>query len=89
MVTGWAQINDIWYLLRPDGSMVTGWAIITDKWYYFNRDGSMKTGWFQDTDKKWYYFQNDGSMAVEITTPDGFQVGEEGVWLKGKSDDRT
>ncbi|WP_320992610.1 N-acetylmuramoyl-L-alanine amidase family protein [Hungatella sp.] len=89
MVTGWAQINDRWYLLRPDGSMVTGWAIITDKWYYFNRDGSMKTGWFQDTDKKWYYFQNDGSMAVETTTPDGFQVGEEGVWLKGKSDDRT
>ena len=82
MVTGWAQINNIWYLLRPDGSMVTGWAFTADKWYYFNQDGSMRTGWFQDADNKWYYFQNDGSMAMETTTPDGFQVNGEGVWIR-------
>ena len=82
MVTGWAQINNIWYLLRPDGSMVTGWVFTADKWYYFNQDGSMRTGWFQDADNKWYYFQNDGSMALETTTPDGFQVNGKGVWIR-------
>ena len=42
----------------------------------------MRTGWFQDADNKWYYFQNDGSMAMETTTPDGFQVNGEGVWIR-------
>ncbi|MVX64622.1 hypothetical protein GKZ28_13060 [Clostridium chromiireducens] len=31
---------------------------------------------------KWYYYYNDGTMAINTTTPDGFKVGADGVWIQ-------
>ena len=46
----------------------------------------MKTGW-QIIDEKWYYFSTvsdgfKGSLQVNTTTPDGYKVGADGVWIQ-------
>ena len=81
MKTGWIQYSDKWYYLDSDGAMKTGWVQDKDKWYYLDTTGSMKTGWVQDKDK-WYYLNSDGSMAVNTTTPDGYAVDADGVYVK-------
>ena len=58
-----------------------GWFKDNNNWYFF-KDGIMKTGWLQDKDGKWYYLKNDGSMASNETTPDGFKVDNNGVWIQ-------
>lgn len=51
-------------------------------WYYQNDDGSyQKNGWFQDRDGKWYYFDANGYMLANTTTPDGYQVGNDGAMI--------
>lgn len=71
MMTGWVKDNlGNWYYLNPTsegvyGSMVTGWNLIDGKWYYFNING--------DGFK--------GTMLYDTTTPDGYQVGKNGVWV--------
>ncbi|MCG4746595.1 hypothetical protein L0N08_14330 [Enterocloster aldenensis] len=34
----------------------------------------------QDTDGKWYYFNEASEMVTGQTTPDGYEVGDDGVW---------
>lgn len=31
---------------------------------------------------KWYYFNKDLTMLVNTTTPDGYKIGADGVWIK-------
>lgn len=72
MVTGWFKDNlGNWYYLNPTssgvyGSMVTGWNLIDGKWYYFNE----KSDGFK------------GTLFVDCTTPDGYQVDNNGVWIQ-------
>lgn len=40
-LTGWQQINDIWYYFDFTGYMKTGWQAIDGSWYYFDNDGAM------------------------------------------------
>ena len=43
-VTGWKQIEGIWYYFDAAGLMQSGdWRQIGSKWYYFYADGSMAT----------------------------------------------
>lgn len=79
--TEWIVSNGHWYYLNAGGPMATGWIVYKDKWYYLNPDGSMKTGWIQYNDK-WYFLKADGDMAVNGTTPDGYQVDQNGVWIQ-------
>ncbi len=79
--TEWIVSNGHWYYLNAGGPMATGWIVYKDKWYYLNPDGSMKTGWIQYNDK-WYFLKADGDMAVNETTPDGYQVDQNGVWIQ-------
>jgi len=39
------------------------------------------TGW-QQINGKWYYFNQDLTMAINITTPDGYKIGVDGVWIQ-------
>ena len=80
-----------WYYFDANGYMVTGWHKDGDQWYYLNpkSDGSMGvmvTGWKQ-IDNIWYYFNTaagnpKGAMLKNTTTPDGYQVGADGAWVK-------
>ena len=82
-VTDWLLGPDgRWYFLAPDGVMKTGWLQLGGAWYFLNADGAMANGWVQGADGKWYYLQPDGRMAVDMTTPDGYYVDSDGVWVQ-------
>lgn len=83
-----------YYFFDKDGKMLTGFQNFKDgeKEYkrYFGPDGAMKFGW-QEVDGKWYYFagKNDakhlyGQMYVNEKTPDGYEIGEDGIWKEKK-----
>lgn len=81
LVTGWVKIGDYWYYLDSTGTMYQEkWFKDTNgKWYYLDENGRMLTGW-QKIKNKYYCFENDGSLYVNCTTPDGYEVDENGVW---------
>ena len=81
-----------WYHFDSRGYMQTGW--FTDKdghIYYLNpvsdgTQGRMFTGW-NLIDGKWYYFNTvsdgmKGALFINRTTPDGYRVDAEGVWVQ-------
>ena len=90
MYLEWNGRND-WYFFNPDGHMATGWLQQDGMSYYLHNvsDGTMGhmyTGWHQ-IDGKWYFFNEvsdgtKGKMLVNTTTPDGYQVGADGVWIQ-------
>ncbi|WP_110322081.1 hypothetical protein [Hungatella effluvii] len=49
-------------------------------WYYADETGVRVTGWVK-SGEKWYYLNEDGKMAVNLTTPDGYKVDENGVMI--------
>lgn len=82
-VTDWLLGPDgRWYFLDKAGVMKTGWLQIGSTWYFLNADGAMAVGWVQGADGKWYYLQANGAMAAEVTTPDGYYVDKDGVWVQ-------
>lgn len=88
-----------YYFFDGSGKMYTGFQIFVDDdetefKRYFGSDGAMKFGW-QEIDGKWYYFSEKngnghryGQMYVNEKTPDGYEVGEDGVW-KDKKETQT
>ena len=90
----WQYINwngtNNWYYFNADGSMAVGWISLDGQWYYLHAEsdgtrGHMYTGWHQ-INGKWYYFHNvsdgtRGRMLTDTTTPDGYKVGPDGVWI--------
>ena len=78
-------------LSDPEGKRVSympGWFQDTDGWRYIQKNGYyLANSWFQDTDGKYYYFNtvSDGTRGAlyrNRTTPDGYQVGADGVWIQ-------
>lgn len=59
------------------------WKQDNTGWWYQNDDGSYPTNTWQEIDGKQYYFGNDGYMFHDTTTPDGYQVGSDGIWDQG------
>lgn len=67
--------------LSVENRTATGWAYDAVGWWYQKRDGSYITSsWLEDRDGKWYYFDERGYMLINTTTPDGYWIGEDGVW---------
>ena len=81
MQTGWIKENGTWYYLNKSGAMQTGWVKENGTWYYLNQSGSMETGWFTVSDK-WYYANESGALAINTTTPDGYNVNADGEWVE-------
>ena len=88
MRTGWIQDDKgLWYYMSDTqgssyGAMVKGWIFSAGKWYYLSPvTGSMMTGW-QEVEGNWYLLAGDGSLYVNTTTPDGYPVDANGVWLR-------
>lgn len=68
------------FLFTPNRT-ATGWSYDEIGWWYQKRDGSYITAsWFEDRDGKWYYFDERGYMMTDATTPDGYWIGEDGVF---------
>ncbi|MDO4266210.1 MAG: SpaA isopeptide-forming pilin-related protein [Eubacteriales bacterium] len=80
-----------WYYFDENGRMKTGWLEYEGETYYLNPEsvgirGRMITGW-KEIDGKWYYFSDisdgkRGKMLKGTETPDGYQVGADGVWIR-------
>lgn len=80
-----------WYRFNEAGYVETGWFHDGVNWYYLHdvsdgNLGSMYQGWHQ-INGKWYYFSTRedgprGAMLHDTTTPDGYRVGGDGVWVQ-------
>ena len=78
--------------MTPDGyyvnslgektSYIPGWYKDGNYWRYIRKSGYyMQNGWLQDPEtEKYYYFNMAAVMETNTTTPDGYYVGEDGVW---------
>ena len=78
----WIKDNVGWWYRYADGTYPTnGWLQIGGIWYCFDSVGYMRTGWIQ-AGNAWYYCDtNSGAMLTNTTTPDGFKVDANGVWI--------
>lgn len=76
------MINNEIYCFMDNQYMVSNnWYSIGGIWYFFRPSGGMaKSRWVQ-TNGYWYYVDGNGSLAVNTTTPDGFKVDGNGVWV--------
>lgn len=77
----WFYYKNGWYYLNETGAMEKGWLEVSNKWYYLDQDGKMEKGWVQ-VDGKWYYLDESGALLTNTTTPDGYKVNRDGVWVK-------
>lgn len=80
---GWVLKDTKWYYLNKEGHEVKNdWIQYKNQWYYLDSTGTMVTGWTQ-WKGTWYYLNaSNGDMAFSSVTPDGYEVGEDGAWLK-------
>lgn len=79
----WIKDNVGWWYRYADGSYpANGWLQIGGIWYCFDSVGYMRTGWIQTANGNWYYCDlTSGAMLTNTTTPDGFRVDANGVWI--------
>lgn len=85
-----------WFRFNEHGIMVTGWYTDVDGLKYYLSEqsdgalGHMVTGWKrlkdENGEEQWYYFNTvsdgtKGKLLRAVTTPDGYQVDENGCWI--------
>lgn len=88
LLTGWKQVEGLWYYLNPNGVMATGWIKDKEKWYYLNEKGVMLSNCNIEIKGKTYSFNSDGAMNENILSDKGADyIGRwEGLWLKADYD---
>lgn len=72
------------YYFYDWGGMANDWWLETEDggWYFFDGSGAMKISSWVQWKGLWYYLTDSGRMAVNTTTPDGYYVNANGVWVK-------
>lgn len=81
---GWKKAADNvrWWYQNADGSYpASQWKSVDEKWYYFDAEGYMATGWIKVGGLD-YCLAPDGALYVSCTTPDGYNVNADGVWIQ-------
>lgn len=81
---GWQKAADgiRWWWQNADGSYpASQWKDVSGKWYYFDAEGYMLTGWIKVGGLD-YCLAPDGTLYVNCTTPDGYNVDANGVWIQ-------
>ena len=84
----WKRNQVGWWYEYSNGTYPSnGWLKINNLWYCFDASGYMRTGWIQAGDGKWYYCDpreggTQGAMLTNTTTPDGYRVDANGVWIQ-------
>ena len=77
----WVLDSKGWWYKRTDETYpMAEWLEDKGKWYFFDQEGYMKKGWVF-WKEKWYYLGENGDMLVDTTTPDGYKVDKEGVYI--------
>ena len=76
-------INGKKYWFDSDGNMARGWRQDTSgSWYFMEEDtGTMNASAWLKYNGLWYYFGSDGKMLTNTTTPDGYVLNSDGVWV--------
>lgn len=69
-----------WYQYADGGYPHNCWMCIDNKWYCFNESGYIRYGWIWNN-SNWYYCGEDGALIANARTPDGYYVGEGGIWI--------
>lgn len=69
-----------WYQYANNTWPRACWQCIDGSWYCFDDNGYRRYGWIY-WDNKWYYCGEDGALMANTTTPDGYYVGSDGVWV--------
>lgn len=83
-VSGWQTVDGLDYCFDSSGYMVTGWyQSANGAWYYLKPSigYAVKNNWVESSGN-WYYLGSDGIMLTNTTTPDGYQVDGNGVWIQ-------
>ena len=79
---GFASIDGDTYYFDENGYMATGWKSLDGRWYYFTGSGALaKNRWMEDQGS-WFYIGADGYILTNTTTPDGYQVDQNGRWVQ-------
>jgi len=68
LLTGWKQVEGLWYFLNPNGVMATGWIKDKEKWYYLNGKGVMINNCTLTIEEKTYTFNLDGSLNESLVS---------------------
>lgn len=76
------KINGEVYGFGEDGIMLHEWQLIGGTWHNFRTAGNMAFSRWIETNGYWYYVDENGSLFVNGTTPDGYQVDANGVWIQ-------
>lgn len=84
--------GDIWVYVTDEEDdrgvpicLTNQWKQMGDYWYYFGENGkSIQSAW-KEIDGKWYYFDEYSIMLHDTTTPDGYYVGSDGVWVQDET----
>lgn len=78
----WSNDEYGWKYTYLDTNLdAVGVAVIDELWYFFDSLGYMQTGWVEINGYSYYFDTVDGTMLVNTTTPDGYRVGADGVWI--------
>lgn len=77
------EINGEIYCFKPDSYIVSNdWYQIGGIWYFFRPSGGLAKSRWIETGGKWYYVDGNGSLFTNRTTPDGYRVDADGVWIQ-------
>ena len=76
------NINGKKYWFDADGKMAKGWRQDTSgSWYFMEDSGAMNSSGWLKYNGLWYYLGSDGKMLTNTTTPDGYTINSDGVWV--------
>ena len=75
-------IKEKYYIFDSNAVMLKGWNYARGSWRYYGGNGDMKSSRWIETNGMWYYVTEDGSLLVNGTSPDGYKVDANGVWIK-------
>ena len=81
--TQWLTLDGQDYWFDANAYMAHGWREFDNgAWYYFRSSGAMAKNYWAESNGKWFYLGSDGVMMTNTTTPDGYKVDGNGVWVQ-------
>ena len=81
---GLTEIDGQTYYFYDWGGMASSWWYEDEdgNWFYFRGNGAMATSSWIEWKGEYYYVGADGKMLTNTTTPDGYRVDANGVWVR-------
>ena len=83
--TSYSNVCLGYFFKLMQGSAAAGtaaWKQDAAGWWWDNGDGTYPVNQWKEISGKFYYFGSDGYMLHDTTTPDGYTVDGNGVWVE-------